>query len=235
MDGPYAGENPYAGVEINCLLCQSPVTSPGSARLITEPGHVVFVEADLLNENCFRGKTDNRLKMGRTMIIKSIQEEFQKYRSIAERAIGQIDDSELYKVVEADGNSVAILLNHLSSNLTSRFTNFLTEDGEKPWRNRDAEFEPSAAKREELLGRWAEALELLNRTLNGLSDSDLSRIVIIRRQNLSVIEALTRSLAHFSYHVGQIVLLCRGYKGAAWQNLSIPRGGSAAYNLNPEK
>jgi hypothetical protein len=169
------------------------------------------------------------------MIIESIQAEFQKYRSLAERAIGQIDDSELFKVVQDDGNSVAILLNHLSSNLTSRFSNFLTEDGEKPWRNRDAEFEPSIEKRETILERWIGAFELLDQTLTDLCDSDLSRIVTIRGQELLVIEALTRSLAHFSYHVGQIVLLCRGHKGAAWQNLSIPRGGSAAYNLNPDK
>lgn len=169
------------------------------------------------------------------MIIESIQAEYRRYRELAEDAVAQIDDMELHKPVSEDGNSVAVILNHLSGNLRSRFTNFLTEDGEKSWRDRDNEFVDHREDREQIMHRWRESLKIVEKAITELNDGDLSRLVKIRGNQLKVVEALERSLAHYSYHVGQIVLLCRNFRGRHWRTLSIPRGESAAYNLNPDK
>lgn len=167
------------------------------------------------------------------MLIESIKSEYQRYKSLTENAIAQIKDNDLHKVLGEDGNSIAVIMNHLSGNLKSRFINFLTEDGEKPWRNRDEEFEEKLEDRTILLKRWDESWQILFYEIDALQDSDLSKVVRIRGKELTVSEALQRSLAHAAYHVGQIVLLARIHVGKNWKSLSIPRGKSQEYNLNP--
>jgi uncharacterized damage-inducible protein DinB len=169
------------------------------------------------------------------MIIESIKSEYQRYKSLAEKAIVQVKDDDLHKVIGEDNNSIAVIMNHISGNLKSRFTNFLTEDGEKPWRHRDQEFEKKPEDRTILLKKWEESWKILFDEINALQDSDLSKVVKIRGQALTVSDALQRSLAHASYHVGQIVLLARIHVGKDWKSLSIPRGKSQEYNLNPTK
>jgi uncharacterized damage-inducible protein DinB len=169
------------------------------------------------------------------MIIESIKSEYERYKSLAEGAISQINDDDLHKKLDEDGNSIAVIMNHLSGNFKSRFTNFLTEDGEKPWRIRDEEFEEKLEGRALLLEKWDESWKILFDQLDALKDSDLDKMVKIRGKELTICDALQRSLAHTSYHVGQIVLLARVYVGSKWQSLSIPRGKSQEYNLNPTK
>ena len=169
------------------------------------------------------------------MVIESIKTEYNRYKSLTELAVAQVKDEDLHKIISGTENSIAILINHLSGNLKSRFTNFLTEDGEKPWRNRDGEFEESNKNRAALLKDWNEAFGILLDELNKLTDEDLSRKVKIRETELTVSDALTRSLSHLSYHVGQIVLIARQHVGANWESLSIPKGKSQTYNLNPTK
>jgi len=167
------------------------------------------------------------------MVIESILFEYRRYKSLVERAIAQVEDADLYRVLGEDGNSIAILIQHLSGNLKSRFTHFLTEDGEKPWRHRDREFEETQQDRAELLLQWNAAWEIVLGEVGALTDADLSKTVHIRGVDLTVSDALHRSLAHAAYHVGQIVLLARVFVGPAWESLSIPRGKSEEYNQNP--
>jgi uncharacterized damage-inducible protein DinB len=169
------------------------------------------------------------------MIIESIKSEYQRYKSLTEAAIAQIKDDDLHKVISEDNNSIAVIMNHLSGNLKSRFINFLTEDGEKPWRHRDEEFEEKREDRAMLLKKWEESWRILFHEIDALQDSDLGKVVRIRDKELTVSEALQRSLAHASYHVGQMVLLARVHVGKDWKSLSIPRGKSQEYNLNPTK
>lgn len=169
------------------------------------------------------------------MIIESIQSEYQRYKSLAEMAILQVKENDLQKVLAEDGNSVSVIMNHISGNLKSRFTNFLTEDGEKSWRRRDEEFEEQLEDRTILLKRWDESWKILFDEISSLKDPDLGRMVRTRGKELTVADALQRSLAHLSYHVGQIVLLARIHAGKDWKSLSIPRGKSEEYNLHPTK
>ncbi len=166
------------------------------------------------------------------MIIESIKSEYQRYKSLAEAAITQVKDDDLHKVIGEDNNSIAVIMNHISGNLKSRFTNFLAEDGEKPWRNRDEEFEEKREDRAILLKKWDESWKILFHEIGSLQDSDLSKMVVIREQELTVSDALQRSLAHASYHVGQIVLLGRIHVGKGWKSLSIPRGKSQEFQLS---
>ena len=166
-------------------------------------------------------------------IVNSIQSEYRRYQLLAEAAIHQLTEAELAESGRSGGNSVATIAWHVSGNLKSRFTDFLTTDGEKPWRDRDAEFLPRRVTHAALLAQWEEGWRALSTALQDLTDGDLTRTVIIRGHPLSVSEALHRSLAHISYHVGQIVLLAKSMRGADWENLSIPPGQSAEYNRNP--
>ncbi len=169
------------------------------------------------------------------MILKSIPGEFLRYKKLAEGAIAQVPDNELARVVGDDNNSIQVIACHISGNLKSRFTDFLTSDGEKLWRNRDGEFEERALTKAQLLNVWEEGWQVLLEALSELSDADLDTDVSIRGQALSVVEALHRSLAHLSYHVGQIVLMARITAGSDWQTLSIARDKSGEYNSNPTR
>ena len=168
-------------------------------------------------------------------IVRSFDAEFRRYRKIGEDAIAQFRDDELCAMVAGSSNSVATLVWHLAGNLKSRFTDFITADGEKPWRDRESEFARRDVSREELIAKWSGAWGVLSETLDALDDEQLSRTVRIRGQELSAHHALCRSLAHVSYHVGQLVLLGRQLRGADWQFLSIPPGGTAEYDQNPTR
>jgi hypothetical protein len=166
-------------------------------------------------------------------VVESIRAEYLRYQALAERALEQVTDADLNAAGPAEGNSLAVIAWHVAGNLRSRFTEFLTTDGEKPWRNRDEEFAPREVSRSELLVQWHAGWAVLFGTLDTLTDAELYRTVTIRGQSLSVHAALHRSLAHVAYHVGQIVYLAHARQGAAWEYLSIPPGGSAAYNAAP--
>jgi uncharacterized damage-inducible protein DinB len=168
-------------------------------------------------------------------IIDSLRAEYLRYKGLAEAAIAQLSDADLVVPGPGGGNSIAVLCWHLAGNFRSRFTDFLTSDGEKPWRRREEEFHPRSATKAELLALWEGGWAVLLETLRGLSDADLEREVAIRGQPLRVVEALHRSLAHVSYHVGQIVFQARGLKGADWRWLSIPPGHSDQYNARPNR
>jgi uncharacterized damage-inducible protein DinB len=165
-----------------------------------------------------------------------IRAEYERYRRLAERAIDQIDDEQLRWRLRPDGNSIAITMAHLAGNLRSRFTDFLTTDGEKPWRRRDDEFEDPPGGRAELLEAWQQAWHVLEQALAEVAaqaPAVYERQVTIRGQALGVLAALQRSVTHAAYHCGQIVLLARTLAGPRWRSLSIPRGQSAAFAADP--
>lgn len=163
---------------------------------------------------------------------------FARTRALAERALEQLGDEDFFRAPDAATNSPAVLVKHLAGNLRSRFTDFLTSDGEKPDRDRDGEFEvvppPSPeerrALRERLRARWDEGWALLDAALDGLADADLERTVTIRGEPHRVREALLRQVGHYGYHTGQIVLIARLARGAAWRCLSIERGASERFD-----
>ena len=168
-----------------------------------------------------------------TNIIDSIRAEYLRYRALAEAAIDQLSDDELSAPGPNGGNSIAVICWHVSGNLQSRFTDFLTSDGEKSWRSREEEFQTRTVSRSDLLAKWNQGWAVLLGTLAALTDEQLQDTVTIRGQPLRVHEALHRSLAHLSYHVGQIVYVAKSLRGKDWKFLSIPPGKSDAYNQAP--
>ena len=166
-------------------------------------------------------------------IVASIESEYRRYRMLGERAIAQLTDEHLCAQAPSGGNSVATLVWHMSGNFKSRFTDFLDSDGEKPWRDRESEFARRSVSRSEVLGKWNEGWEILFDALGRLNDADLQRKVTIRGRPLGVHEALHRSLAHASFHVGQVVFLAKSLLGPEWDYLTIPPGKSEDYNRNP--
>lgn len=167
----------------------------------------------------------------RSDYLSDMQRQFTKLRHLAERAMAQVDDAAFMKILDADGNSIATLVKHISGNLRSRCTDFLTTDGEKPFRDRDGEFLLRAGDtRVQLLAEWAAAWDLLASTVNALTPEDLHRTIYVRAEPLDVAQALNRHLAHLAYHVGQIVLLAKHWLGGDWRTLTIPRGESEAFN-----
>jgi len=163
-------------------------------------------------------------------VIQSLVDEYKRYKALAEAAIAQVGDEELGHPGHDGGNSIEMLIRHIAGNLKSRFTDFRTSDGEKPWRHRDDEFESAALSRTELMQRWDDSWDVLFGELEKLSDADLSATVTVRRQPLRIDEALHRSLAHAAYHVGQIVFMAKAMRGGGWRTLSIPKGKSEEYN-----
>lgn len=162
--------------------------------------------------------------------LESIRKQFAYYRMLGDKTIAQLSDEELFWQYNEESNSVAIMVKHLWGNMLSRWTDFLTSDGEKDWRQRDAEFEADIKTRDELLQKWNEGWDCLFAAIDPLNDSDLNREIFIRNQGHTVTEAINRQLAHYAYHVGQIVFLGKMIKDSEWQSLSIPRGGSKAFN-----
>ena len=167
--------------------------------------------------------------------IRLLEAEYHRYKALGEAAIAQLAENELSVPAPGGGNSIAAIVWHVAGNLESRFTDFRTSDGEKPWRNRDEEFEPRPVTRRELLEKWERGWRALFVALEELTDRDLDGTVMIRQQPLRIDEALYRSLAHTTYHVGQIVFLAKQFRGEQWNCLSIPLGGSRAYNAAPRQ
>ena len=168
-----------------------------------------------------------------TTVVGSISDEFGRYKALGEGAIAQLAEADLTRSLGEDSNTIAVIVWHIAGNLQSRFTDFRTSDGEKPWRNRDEEFETRLVARRDLLARWEAGWQTLFTALRELEDGDLPSTVTIRGQRFTINDALHRALAHVSYHVGQIVYLAKALKGTGWTSLSIPKGASAAYNQNP--
>jgi uncharacterized damage-inducible protein DinB len=166
-------------------------------------------------------------------IVESIRAEYVRYKTMAEAAIRQLDDAQLAAHTSGNSNSIATICWHVAGNLKSRFTDFLTSDGEKPWRHREEEFEPRTVTKAEVLEKWEDGWTALHGALAALRDDELHGTVTIRRQSLEVHEALNRSLAHVAYHVGQIVFIAKSLRGNDWTYLSIPPGKSDEYNRNP--
>ena len=166
-------------------------------------------------------------------IVESIRVEYLRYKALAEGAIEQLSEAQLSAEGPNGGNSIAVICWHISGNLQSRFTEFLTSDGEKPWREREEEFRSRTVTRAELLSKWEDGWRVLLDALSNLTDQQLQRTVTIRREPWLVHEALHRSLAHLSYHVGQIVYIAKSLRGIDWKYLSIPPGQSDAYLKAP--
>jgi uncharacterized damage-inducible protein DinB len=166
-------------------------------------------------------------------MLKDFTVEYARYKAIGEKAMLQVSDDDLNVVIGPDNNSIAMIVRHISGNFISRFTDFLTTDGEKPWRNRDSEFEDAKYDAADIERIWTEGWEALESELSRLSDEQLQQTVYIRGEAWTVDGALCRSLAHVSYHVGQIVLLARILNDGNWDWISIPKGQSPRYNTNP--
>ncbi len=159
---------------------------------------------------------------------------FRQYKKLAEKAVEQISDEELFRAIDDEANSVAVIMRHMAGNMRSRWRDFLTTDGEKPDRNRDQEFElPPTASREKVMAEWDEGWALVFAALEPLTEADLPREVLIRGERHSVTQAINRQVAHYASHVGQIILLAKHFRAKDWKTLSIPRGKSAEFNAQP--
>ena len=153
------------------------------------------------------------------------------YKKLADKAIEQISDDELFVTLDEESNSIAIVMKHMAGNMFSRWTDFLTSDGEKPDRNRDMEFviEPQTS-REDVIAYWERGWQCVFEAIEPLKADDFARRVTIRGEKHTIVQAINRQLMHYSYHVGQIITLCKQQAGSNWKSLSVPKGGSAAFN-----
>lgn len=170
--------------------------------------------------------------------LESIKKQFAYYKYLGNKTFAQLDEADFFWQDNPESNSIALIVKHLWGNMLSRWTDIFNTDGEKPWRNRDAEFENDLQTKAAVLQRWEQGWACLEATLNQLKSDDLQRIIYIRNEGHTVLEALYRQLAHYPYHVGQIVFIGKLRKKSTWQSLSIPRQGSKAYNagkFNVEK
>ena len=165
-----------------------------------------------------------------SQFLESAKKQFLYYKTLGEKAISQLDDEQLFVVANEDTNSIAQIVKHLSGNMISRWTDFLTSDGEKEWRNRDDEFVDTYASKSELLENWNKGWDCLFNAINPLKPEQLSEIIYIRNEGHSVVEAINRQLAHYPYHIGQIVFYAKLLKKTEWESLSIPKNKSGEYN-----
>ncbi len=155
---------------------------------------------------------------------------FHSYKKLAEAAMSQVTDEQLHVALDEESNSIAIIVKHMTGNMASRWTDFLTTDGEKTWRDRDTEFEEPAANRAELMARWERGWGTLFGALDGLTEADLTRTITIRGEAHSVMQAVNRQLAHYPYHCGQIIFVAKHLAHEKWNCLSVPRGNSQKFN-----
>jgi hypothetical protein len=163
--------------------------------------------------------------------LDEVRRSLRGHKRLAEGAISQLSDQELFFQLDPESNGVAIIMKHIAGNIASRFTDFLTTDGEKPDRHRDQEFEISpATTRAQLMAMWEAAWKIAFGTIASLQPADLARTVTIRGEPYTALQALHRAVAHYTYHVGQIVFLAKHLRGATWKTLSIPRGQSEQFN-----
>jgi hypothetical protein len=155
---------------------------------------------------------------------------FRYYQSLGEKAIAQLTDEEVMRKPNEESNSIALIVHHLSGNMRSRFTDFMTTDGEKPWRDREKEFSEAFTDKAAMMTAWSSGWECVYTALEPLRESDLSTIIYIRNEGQTVLEAIQRQLAHYASHIGQIIYQAKVIKGSQFQSLSIPKGGSTAFN-----
>ncbi len=167
-----------------------------------------------------------------TNYLESAKKQFEYYKQLGDKTIAQLPEDKLFWQFNEESNSISTIVKHLNGNMLSRWTDFLTSDGEKEWRKRDEEFENDTEFEEALLKLWDEGWNCLFSTLNSLTADDFSKTIYIRNQGHSVIDAINRQLAHYSYHVGQIVFIGKMIKDDQWKSLSIPKGNSKAYNAD---
>ncbi|MBC8882482.1 DUF1572 family protein [Flavobacterium piscinae] len=168
----------------------------------------------------------------KTNYLESVKKQFLYYKTLGEKAFEQLEPEQLFISVNEDTNSIAVIVNHLVGNMLSRWTDFLTTDGEKEWRNRDAEFEEILKTKTELLAHWEKGWHCLFEALNNLQPHQLDEIIYIRNEGHTVLEAINRQLAHYPYHIGQIVFYAKMIKKTEWQSLSIPKNKSNIYNAD---
>ena len=157
---------------------------------------------------------------------------FAYYKKLADRAMEQISDQDFFRTLDPEANSVAVLVKHIAGNMRSRWTDFMTSDGEKPDRDRDTEFIAESASRADYMKAWHDGWQRVFSALEPLNDSDLSRKVSIRGEPHSVMQAINRQIAHYAHHIGQIVFLCKHFRSAEWKTLSIPRGRSQNFTAD---
>jgi len=155
---------------------------------------------------------------------------FRNYKKLAERAIDQVSDEEFFATIDEEANSIALLVKHIAGNLRSRWTDFLTTDGEKPNRDRDTEFELINDTRESLMKFWEDGWQTLFNAIEPLTPEDFSKTITIRGEAHTVVEAINRQLTHYAYHIGQIVLLAKHFRSNEWKTLSVPKNRSTEFN-----
>jgi uncharacterized protein DUF1572 len=165
-----------------------------------------------------------------TSYLKDSLDLLRYYKKLAERAMAQAPDEALFRELDAQSNSIAIVVKHMAGNMRSRWTDFLTSDGEKAWRNRDSEFEAPPRTRADVMDLWEAGWNCMFAALEPLTESDLARTITIRTEPHSIMQAINRQLGHYAYHVGQIVYLARHFAGDKWQAVTIPRKKSAEFN-----
>lgn len=162
--------------------------------------------------------------------LTGVKKQFKYYKSLGDQTFSQLNDDQLFWQADGNSNSIAIIVKHLWGNMLSRWTDFLTTDGEKKWRKRDEEFESDLKDKKELVEKWEEAWACLFNAIEPLTDDDLHTEIFIRNQGHTVLEAFNRQLAHYPYHIGQIVFIAKLLTKENWQSLSIPKGKSGAFN-----
>ncbi|MEC3908603.1 DUF1572 family protein [Tamlana sp. 2201CG12-4] len=162
--------------------------------------------------------------------LSGVLKQFEYYKSLGDRTFGQLTFDHMRWQSCENSNSISIIVKHLTGNMLSRWTNFMIEDGEKDWRQRDSEFIGSFESKEDIIASWESGWTCLFKAIKPLKENDLGQIVYIRNQGHTITEAINRQLAHYAYHVGQIVFLGKLIKGPEWQSLSIPKGDSSTYN-----
>ncbi|MEO1655237.1 MAG: DUF1572 family protein [Bacteroidota bacterium] len=162
--------------------------------------------------------------------LDSTRKLFRYYKELGDKTLAQLDDHHIHQQPSSESNSISIIVKHLSGNMLSRWTNFLAEDGEKSWRNREEEFIDSIQDKKELMEVWEKGWSRLFEAIDPLVEADMTRLVYIRNEGHTIIEAMNRQLGHYAYHVGQMVFVGRWLVGASWQSLSIPKGKSQAFN-----
>lgn len=161
--------------------------------------------------------------------------EYKRYRQLLDKTLAQVNDEEFFEVLAPSTNSIAVIMKHLAGNLVSRFSDFLTTDGEKEWRNREGEFEVSGLKRKDIKDSFDKSWQILSDNVWALKETDMKRTITIRKVEMTVEEALTRSITHFSYHVGEILFIARCFRAEDWEYLSIAPGKTSEYMKNPNK
>jgi hypothetical protein len=173
------------------------------------------------------------MDVGKIFLASAIKR-LQYYKELGDKTLNVLNEQDMHFIPAEENNSIAVIIQHMHGNMLSRWTNFLTTDGEKEWRKRDAEFEDQNLSKEKLLQLWEEGWKCFLDALQSLTDNDLEKNIEIRNENLSVVDAINRQLAHYPYHVGQIISIAKIIKKQGWQSLSIPKGESMAFNKSTE-